>query len=96
MHDTIMEMTTAIMGLAIDCVQPGVCRGMLVGGPQVDAGTMQGLGAAAGNSGHDRSMVDAGRRVHVGGGEGGGMPMADGARWRPGNNEQGPANLEPD
>ena len=96
MHDTIMGMTTAIEGLPIDSVQPGVCRGMLSGGPQVDAGTMHGPGAAARGSGHDPSMADAGRRVHVGGGEGGGVSMADAGRWGNCNNEEGPANPEPD
>lgn len=96
MHDTIMGMTKAAVGTTIDFVRAGMCRGMLAGGPQVDSATTHGLGAAAGSSRLDPSMVDGGRRGHVGGAQGGGIPMPDDAWWRNVDNGEGPSRPEPD
>jgi hypothetical protein len=83
-----MGMTEVELGASIDLVGCLLCKGMLVGGPQV--------GTAAGGSEQGTARVDADRKGPVPGATGVATLRRDVGGWRSADDKEGPSRPEPD
>lgn len=83
-----MGMTLGAIDATINLVGSALCRGMLVGGPQV--------GTAAGGSEQGTGRTEVDRRGPSVGGAGVSTSRQEGGGWRSAGDEEGPSRPQPD
>ena len=88
MQERTIGMTVVVLAATINLAGPLLCRGMLVGGPQVET--------AAGVSEQGTARVDANKRGHVAGAARVATSRPDMAGRRSAEDEEGPSRPEPD